>query len=201
MKQVILNRKGAMSRLPLCIIKPIYCIKLPAMKQLFILFTLTLYGITATAQKPPPHKAGMAGISAITKKDKWIDSFTIGRQKFNVYCGYQHPEPNLDQKAGDTLVLYKIAALSATFSTLEITRLATRNGKIIAEGSYKVANDTLQVCTNTYDYIGAYRLTDIYVTDKYGLKKIADKMEAIRSGTISDRYRQPAKMKSILPAK
>lgn len=174
---------------------------MPAMKQLFILFTLTLYGITATAQKPPPQKAGMAGTSAITKKDKWIDSFTIGRQKFNVYCGYQTPDPNLNQKAGDTLVLYKIAARSATFSTLEITRLATRNGKIIAEGSYKVFQDTLQVCTDTYDYIGAYRLTDIYITDKYGLKKISDKIEAISSGTVTDQYQQPAEMKSILPAK
>lgn len=171
------------------------------MKQFLTLLTFVLFSLTAPAQKPPPPKASIAGTSAITKKDKWIESFTLGRQKFNVYFGYQAPEPHLNQKAGDTLALYKIAAIATKFSTLEITRLATRSGKIIAEGTYKVSNDTLWVYTDTYDYIGAYRLTDVYITDKYGLKKISDKMEAIRSESITDKHQKSAEMKTIFPAK
>lgn len=171
------------------------------MKQFLTLLTIILFSLTAPAQKPPPPKARIAGTSDITKKDKWIESFKLKQQKFHVYYGVQNPEPNLNQKAGDTLVLYKIAAIAAKFSTLEITKLATRNGKIIAEGSYKVAGDTLWVYTDTYDYIGAYRLTDIYITDKYGLKKISDKMEAIPSEAITDKHQKPAEIKSVLPAK
>lgn len=154
----------------------------------------------ASAQKPAP-KAGMAGISGIKKIDRLIEQFTLGRKKFAIYCGYQNPGWTFNQELGDTLEVYKIAVQGNNYSILEITKLATRQGKIIAEGAYKVINDTLYVYQDSYDYIGAYRLTDTYVSDKYGLKKIADNMEAIRSEAITDRHQKPAEMKTIFPAK
>lgn len=171
------------------------------MKKLLVLLTLTLPGITTSAQKPPPPKARMAGSSNISKKDKQVVQFTLGRKKFTIYCGDQAPKWELNQASGDTLQVYKIAAAGTTYSILEITKLATRDGKIIAEGTYAITNDTLYVYSNSYDYIGAYRLTDIYISDKYGLKKIADNMEAIKSEAITDRHLKPAEMKTIFPAK
>lgn len=171
------------------------------MKNLLLLLTLTIFSLTTSAQKPPPAKLRIAGTSDLTQKDKLVERFTLGKKKFTVYCGPQAPKWELRQEPGDTLKVYKIAAAGATFSTQEITQLATRKGKIIAEGTYKIDNDTLHVYSNVYDYTGAYRLTDIYISDQCGLKKIADKMEAIRYETITDKYLKPAEMKPILPAK
>ncbi|RYD94449.1 MAG: hypothetical protein EOP54_17495 [Sphingobacteriales bacterium] len=169
------------------------------MKLLFILLTLTIFSTTASAQKTSPPRGRMAGTSDITKKEKRVAQFTLGRNKFSVYCGDQTPKWELSQERCDTLQVYKIAAQGATYSILEITKLATREGKIIAAGTYNITNDTLYVYSEAYDYMGAYRLTDIYVSDNYGLKKISGKMEAIKSETITDKYLKPAEMKTIFP--
>lgn len=171
------------------------------MKKLLVLLALILPGITVCAQKTPPPKSRMADTSDISKKDKQVEVFTLGRKKFTIYLGAQAPKWELNQASGDTLQVYKVAAAGTTYSILEITKLATRDGKIIAEGSYAVAKDTLYIYSDSYDYIGAYRLTDIYISDKYGLKKIADNMEAIKSEMITDRHLKPAEMKTIFPAK
>lgn len=171
------------------------------MKNLFVLLTLAIASLTASAQKPPPPKGRMAGTSDLSQKDKQVAQFMLGKKKFTVYCGPQAPKWELNQESSDTLQVYKFTIPGTTYSILEIQKLATRKGKIIGEGSYKVVNDTLYVYTNSYDYIGAYRLTDIYVSDKYGLKKIADKMEAIKYESITDAYLKPAEMKTVFPAK
>jgi len=171
------------------------------MKNLFVLFMLTIASLGASAQKAPPPKASIAGTSALSQKDKRVEQITLGKRKFTIYCGPVAPKRELSQESGDTLQVYKFTTPGSTYSIFEIQKLATRNGKIIGEGSYKVINDTLYVYTNSYDYIGAYRITDIYVSDKYGLKKISDKMEAIKHESITDAYLKPAEMKTIFPAK
>ncbi len=171
------------------------------MKNLCVLLILILASLSASAQKPPPPKSRIAGTSEITQKDKRVEQITLGKKKFTIYCGPQAPKWELRQESGDTLQVYKFTTPGSTYSIFEIQKLATRKGKIIGESSYKVVNDTLYVYTNSYDYIGAYRITDIYVSDKYGLKKIADKMEAIKYESITDAYLKPAEMKTIFPAK
>lgn len=171
------------------------------LKKLTPLLMLSLCGLSASAQKPPPPKERMAGTSDLNRKDKRVEQITLGKKKFTIYCGPQAPNRELRQENGDSLLVYKITAPGATYSILEIPKLATRKGKIIGEGSYKVAKDTLYVYINSYDYIGAYRLTNTYVSDKYGLKKIADHMEAIKYESITEEYLKPAEMKTIFPAK
>ncbi|MBE9598413.1 hypothetical protein [Pedobacter sp. MC2016-24] len=73
--------------------------------------------------------------------------------------------------------------------------------KLFIKVFYKVENDTLTVITDHYDYIGAFRMTDRYVTDKYGLKKISGKMKGIDTENLSDKYQKPAEMKAPPPAK
>lgn len=101
------------------------------------------------------------------------------------------------RKKNDTLEVYKFVQIEKDkwkFSEFEIIKYATRNGKIIREGSYKIENDTLMVVTDFYSYSGSYRMTDKYITDKYGLKQISDEMKSIDTENLSDKYIKPAKM-------
>jgi len=136
------------------------------MKKIFTLILFTTFFTNAFSQKKPKLELRTVGTSDISKTDKWKENFTIKKKKFNVYLGYQYLSQNLRQAKGDTLEVYKITFDKLKSSEIEITKYATRNGRIIIEGSYKVENDTLIVCTNTYDYIGAYRMTDKYVIGK-----------------------------------
>lgn len=157
---------------------------------------------TFAQKKPPPPKAvKVAGTSDILKTDKRLADFSIKKTKFNVYLGYQEPEPMIRQEKGDTLQVYKITKDKLKFSHLEIVKYATRKGKIISEGKYKLANDTLTVMENSYDYIGAYTMITKYVTDKWGLKKVSDDMKGIKLENLTERHLKPAEMKSPPPAR
>lgn len=161
------------------------------MKNILILFLSFLINTAVFSQK----KYGavkvdltVADISRISKNDKWIKSFTIKKKIFNVYCGFKKPDYSLRQEVNDTLEVYKVSLNKEKYSQVEITKFATRKGKIIKEGFYKINNDTLTVATHFYDYIGAYRITDKYIVYKYGLKKVSDEMQDIDNETLSDRY-------------
>lgn len=174
------------------------------MKKILIFFILLLIGNFAFSQKrrdPPPTKDRIAGTSDITKNDKWVANLLIKKKKFNVYCGYQPISSNLEQTANDTLQVYKVTLDKYKVSTLEITKYATQNGKIIAEGSYSMNNDTLTVKSRSFNYFGALEAIETYTSDKYGLKKIADKLVAIEISSLSDRYLMPAEVKVPMPAK
>lgn len=171
------------------------------MKKLLTIM-LAFLSFNAMAQKAPPPKAvKVAGTSAILKTDKRLADFSIKKTKFNVYLGYQQPEEMIQQTKGDTLQVYKIVLAPRKFSHLEITKYATRKGKIIAEGSYSLKKDTLTVIAKSYDYIGAYAITTKYVTDKWGLKKVWDDMKGIPLKNLTDRHLKPAEMKSPPPAR
>lgn len=86
-------------------------------------------------------------------------------------------------------------------SEFEFPKQTIRNAKITAEGSYKIVNNTLMVTNDSYDYIGDYRITEIYVPYKYGLKQRSDKMTAINTDNLSDTYLKPAEMKQPFLAK
>lgn len=169
-------------------------------KTILLLITLlvTITGFSQKKESPKPPE-----VPSISKNDKWVENFSLKKEKFKVFCGYQPPSKYMDQKNNDTLVQYKIAFYKNTYSLLEITKLATKNGKIIREGYYTVKNDTLTVITDYYDYYHTGRITDIYVLDKYGfLKKISDKMSIIKTDSLSDRYLKPIKFEAPpLPAK
>lgn len=107
----------------------------------------------------------------------------------------------MEQIANDTLQVYKITLDKYKVSTLEITKYATQNGKIIAEESYSMNNDTLTVKSRSFNYFGALEAIETYTSDKYGLKKIADKLVAIEISSLSDRYLMPAEVKVPMPAK
>ena len=165
------------------------------MQKILIIF-LVFVSINAFAQKAPPPKAvKIAGTSDILKTDKRQADFSIKKTKFNVYLGYQKPEEMIRQEKGDTLQVYKITRDKLKFSDLEIVKYATRKGKIIGEGKYKLTNDTLIVTQNSYDYIGAYIITTKYITDKWGLKKVSDDMKGIKLENLTDRHLKPAEMK------
>ena len=118
------------------------------MKKLLTIM-LAFLSLNAMAQKVSPTKAvKVAGTSAILKTDKRLADFSIKKTKFNVYLGYQQPEEMIQQKKHDTLQVYKITRDRLRFSDLEITKYATRNEKIIREGQYKLAKDTLIVMQN-----------------------------------------------------
>lgn len=164
--------------------------------QKILTIILAFVSINAFAQKTPPPKAvKIAGTSDILKTDRRQADFSIKKTKFNVYLGYQKPEPMIRQEKGDTLQVYKIALDKLKFSHLEIVKYATRKGDIIREGKYKLANDTLTVTQNSYDYIGAYTITTKYITDKWGLKKVSDDMKGIKLENLTDRHLKPAEMK------
>lgn len=152
--------------------------------------------VTAFSQKKKrPQPPATVGSSPITKNDKWEENFSLKKEKFTVYCGYQAPSVNLEQKKNDTLIQYKIALYRTTYSHLKITKLATQNGKIIREGYYTLKNDTLMVVTNHYNYYHANRITDIYVVDKYRyLDKISDKIEEINTDSLPERYLKTVKL-------
>ncbi|MBC8987026.1 hypothetical protein H9X96_14730 [Pedobacter sp. N36a] len=171
------------------------------MKRIFTLILFTTFFTNAFSQKKPKPEFRTVGTSDIAKNDKWKEDFKIKKEKFNIYLGYQAINSDLRQINGDTLEVYKITFDKRKSSEMEITKYATRNGKIIREGFYKVENDTLTVINDDYDYIGAFRMTDKYVTDKYGLKKISGKMKGIDTENLSDKYQKPAEMKAPLPAK
>lgn len=164
--------------------------------QKILTIILAFVSINAFAQKTPPPKAvKIAGTSDILKTDKRQADFSIKKTKFNVYLGYQKPEEMIRQEKGDTLQVYKITRDKLKFSDLEIVKYATRKGKIIGEGKYKLANDTLTVTQNSYDYIGTYTITTKYITDKWGLKKVSDDMRGIKLENLTDRHLKPAEMK------
>lgn len=174
------------------------------MKKILTLLLLTTFCISAFSQKKPkpkPPEVLTVGTSKITSKDKLIGTFKIKNKQYNIYCGYQDLNSNLRQEKGDTLEVYKIVADKWKYSEMEITKYATRKGKIIVEGFYKIEKDTLIVTTDAYDYIGAYRMTDKYITDKYGLKKVSDEMKAIDTQNLSDRYIKSAEMNVPPPAR
>lgn len=165
------------------------------MQKILTIF-LAFVSINAFAQKTPPPKAvKIAGTSDILKTDKRQADFSIKKTKFNVYLGYQKPEEMIRQEKGDTLQVYKITRDKLKVSDLEIVKYATRKGKIVGEGKYKLANDTLTVTQNSYDYIGAYTITTKYITDKWGLKKVSDDMKGIKLENLTDRHLKPAEMK------
>lgn len=176
------------------------------MKKILTLLLLITFSISAFSQKglKPKGVFSTVGTSEITKNDKLIGSFKIKNKRFNIYCGYQGLNSNLRQVQGDTLEVYKIVSFEKDkwkHSEFEIKKYATRNGKIIIEGSYKVENDTLTVVTKSYDYIGAYQIIAKYVTDKYGLKEISNEMKSIETENLSDKYIKPAEMKVPPPAR
>lgn len=162
------------------------------MKILFtILFSLFISIATLAQEKPD----AVVGQSEVTKKDKLVESFTLGKKKFNIY---------LSEKISDgdgTYQLYKIVENKSYLSEFEFPKQTIRKGKITAEGSYKIVNNTLVVTNDSYDYIGAYRITEVYVLAKYGLKMTSDKMVAIDTDKLPDTYQKPAKMKQPFPAK
>lgn len=163
---------------------------------------IALINLNTFAQKtPPPKMARIAGTSDILKTDKRLTNFAIKQTKFNVYLGYQKPDEMIRQTKSDTLQVYKITLDKLEFSHLEIVKFATRKGKIVSEGKYSIVNDTLIVTQNSYDYIGSFRITTKYVTDKWGLKKISEDMKGINSEKLSERYLKPAEMKSPPEAK
>lgn len=124
-----------------------------------------------------------------------MQSFTLGKKKYNVY---------LSEKISDedgTYQLYKIVENKYNLSEMEFPKQTIRKGKIVAEGSYKIVNNILVVTNDSYDYIGDYRITEIYVPNKYGLKQRSDKMTAINTDNLSDTYLKPAEMKQPFLAK
>jgi len=171
------------------------------MRSLFILI-IVLISIKTFAQKgPPPKTVRLAGTSDILKTDKHLVDFNVKKTKFNVYLGYQKPDEMQRQQKSDTLQKYKITLDRLKFSHLEIAKYGTRAGKIILEGNYKLANDTLVVTENFYDYIGSFCITTKYITDKWGLKKVSDKMKEIPLENLTERHLKPAEMKVPPPRK
>lgn len=174
------------------------------MKKILIFFILFLAGNIAFSQKRgdlPPTKDPIAGRSDIAKYDNWVDNLVIKKKKFNIYCGYQPISSELGQIAGDTLQIYKFTLDKYKVSTLEITRFATKEGKIITEGSYSVNNDTLILKTRSFNYFGALEVIETYTADNYGLKKIAEKLTPIATSSLSERYLLPAAVNVPMPAK
>lgn len=174
------------------------------MKKILTLLFLTTFCISAFSQKKPkpkPPEVLTVETSKITINDKLIGDFKIKNKKYNIYCGYQNPNSFLQQENGDTLQVYKIVADKSKYSEMEITKYATRKGKIIRESFYKIEKDTLIVTAEYFDYSGAFRLTDKYITDKYGLKKVSDEIKSIDTENLSDKYIKPAKMNLPPPIK
>lgn len=172
------------------------------MKNILTLILLTVFFTNSFSQKKPNPIPRIAGTSDLSKSDKWRENFIIKKEKFNVYLGYQSLNSNLRQIKGDTLAVYKIAFDKRKSSIMEITKYATRNGKIVAEGSYEIKKDTLITIANSYDYIGAFKIITKYSTDKYGFfEEINQKMLGIDTEKLSDKYLKPAEMKVPPPAK
>jgi hypothetical protein len=171
------------------------------MKEILTII-LAFVSISVLAQKktPLPPAVRTVGTSDILKTDKRLADFSIKKTKLNVYLGYQEPERMIRQEKSDTLQVYKIAKDKLKFSHLEITKYATRKGKIIGEGKYSLVNDTLIVTQNMYEYIGAYSMVKKYVTDKWGLKLIDDDMKGIPLEKLTERHLKPAEMKVPAPA-
>ena len=162
------------------------------MKTLLTLLLSLLTSNIALAQEKPD---AVVGQSQLTRKDKLVQSIMLGKKKFNIY---------LSEKTADgegTYQLYKIVENKRKHSELEFPKQTIKKGKITAEGSYKIVNNTLVVTNDSYDYIGAYRITEVYVPDKYGLKMTSDKMVAIDTDKLPDTYLKPAEMKQPFPAK
>ena len=172
------------------------------MKEILTII-LAFVSISVLAQKktPLPPAVRTVGTSDILKTDKRLPDLMLRKTKFNVYLGYQKPDEMIRQEKGDTLQVYKITGDKLKFSELEITKYATRKGKIIGEGKYSLVNDTLIVTQNMYDYIGAYSMIKKYVTDKWGLKLINDDMKGIPLEKLTERHLKPAEMKVPAPAR
>lgn len=168
------------------------------MKKTLTAITLMLISTTTFAQQKPD---AVVGTSEVSRKNKLVESFTLGKKKYNVYLVNKTPDEDLRQQKTDQLKVYKIVPDKAKYSDLEITKLATRKGKIIGEGKYKVVNNTLMVYNDSYDYSGAYRITETYVLKKYGLEKASDKMEPINTDNLPNTYLKPAEMKQPFPSK
>lgn len=161
------------------------------MKTLFTLL-LSLFISTATLAQEKPD--AVVGQSQVTKKDKLVESFVLGKKKYNVYLSETTIDP-LEGNDAIVIQLYKIVPDKRKYSDLEFPKLNTQNGKITGESAYKVINNTLVVTNDSYDYIGAYRTIEVYVPYKYGLKKISEKMVAIDTDKLPDSYLKPAEMK------
>lgn len=174
------------------------------MKKILTLLLLTTFCISAFSQKKPkpkPPEVLTVGTSKITSKDKLIGNFKIKNKRYNIYCGYQDLNSNLQQEKGDTLEVYKIVADKLKYSEMEITKNATRKGKIIREGFYKIENDTLIVTEHGFDYYNADKLTTKYIAHKYGLKEVSKEMKGIDTKNLSDRYLKPTEVKVPPPAR
>lgn len=161
------------------------------MKKLLTAIALMLINTIAMAQEKP---RAVVGMSEVTKNDKWVESFVLGKKKYNVYLSETTIDP-LEGNDAIVIQLYKIVPDKRKYSDLEFPKLNTQNGKITGESAYKVINNTLVVTNDSYDYIGAYRTIEVYVPYKYGLKKISDKMVAIDTDKLPDSYLKPAEMK------
>lgn len=108
---------------------------------------------------PPKEEAMIAGTSKITSTDKLVESITLKNQKFNVYQSVITNNKTFEMEPNDTVQLYKIAPVKYKYSTLEITKYATRKGKIVVEGSYKNSKRYI----NSYNpYIRLHRFVQIY---------------------------------------
>jgi len=162
------------------------------MKTLLTLLLSLFISNIALAQEKP---TAVVGQSLLTKKDKLVQSIMLGKKKFNIYLSEK-----IANEEG-TYQLYKIVENKRKLSELEFPKQAIRNGKITAEGSYKITNNTLVIINDSYDYIGAYRITEVYVLGKYGLKMTSDKMVAIDTDKLPDNYLKSAEMKQPVPAK
>ncbi|TKC01756.1 hypothetical protein [Pedobacter cryotolerans] len=160
-----------------------------------ILLSFVSMGAFSQNKRPKPVAQRIVGTSDILKTDKRLADFSIKKTKFNVYLGYQKPDGLPELRKEDTLQVYKITLDKLKFSHLEIVKYATKNGKIITEGSYKLKNDTLTVTQNAYDYIGSFCMTKKYITDKWGLKEISDDMKGIPIENLTERHLKPAEMK------
>lgn len=168
-------------------------------KVLTPLLFLTVFMLNAYGQKKAGlPKTRIVGTSDLSKADQWKENFQFGKEKYNVYLGYQAINNNLRQVKGDTLQVYKITFDKRKSSQIEITKYATRNGKIIVEGFYKIEKNVLVVVYNTYDYIGAYKTTTQYSPDKYGFfNEIDQKTIALDTDKLSEKYIKPAEQKTI----
>lgn len=173
------------------------------MKKAFAVFVFILFFQFSFSQKkaplPPPD---LGSASDITSSDKLVENFKIKKEIYNVYLRKERERLDSRQVKGDVFETYKICMNKRIWSLKDFPKYATAQGKIIAEGSYKVENDILTVIEKSYGYIGAYQNTTQYTIDKIGyFKEVSQKTEAIDASTLSDLYVKPAAMNVPLPAK
>lgn len=171
------------------------------MKKVLLLSALILsISITYSQQKKKkktviqPSSSSVYDSSDITKDSKWIAKFKLQGKVYNVYLKHQK-ELSSEQTAADTLLQYHFVYQNARYSVLQIPKYSTIDGKISAEGSYKVKGDTLITSVNYYDPYHRGNLTTKYVPDKQSwFREINYVMKGIDTDTVSNRYIKTAKM-------